>query len=265
MNKKSIHRPAESNNGVINIKTHSKKNELVKNAILYIKIVNEPEEKILEYVLEGIRNHKSKISIFTPNPEIIAYAQTKLNFREILNNATINLPDGIGIIWAGRMLKHSFQQRITGIDFMQQLCTIAAEKHLTIGLLGGKKGVAQKAVERLQELYPSIKIILIAEEWEEKFSKINIDILFIAFGFPKQEEFIASHLQASKIRCMMAVGGSFDYISGSIPRAPIFIRQIGMEWLFRLILQPWRLKRQLIGAKFFYLVLKERIGANYKS
>ena len=86
-----------------------------------------------------------------------------------------------------------------------------------------------------------------------------MDILFVAFGFPKQEQWIAENLDKIPVKVAMGVGGAFDYISGNVPRSPVFIRKLGLEWLFRLIIQPWRLKRQLALFKFIYLVLREKL------
>ncbi|MBI1919347.1 WecB/TagA/CpsF family glycosyltransferase, partial [Candidatus Microgenomates bacterium] len=92
----------------------------------------------------------------------------------------------------------------------------------------------------------------------EQFSNETIDVLFVAFGFPKQEEWMARNIGKVPVRIMAGVGGAFDYISGAVPRAPLPIRLIGFEWLFRLIIQPWRIKRQLALLVFIWLVIKER-------
>jgi len=88
----------------------------------------------------------------------------------------------------------------------------------------------------------------------------SIDLLFVAYGFPKQEEWMAEHIHNLPVQVMMGVGGAFDYISGQVPRAPRFLRKLGLEWLFRLAVQPWRLKRQLALFDFAFLVLKKRLS-----
>lgn len=164
---------------------------------------------------------------------------------------------------------------------MELLCRKSAEKGVTVGFLGGRNGVAEKAAECLTKQYPGLNVVFTGEEWpvepkgksiknkgkkntEHSSAPLYIppytypDILFVAYGFPKQEEWIAEHLEKLPVRVMMGVGGSFDYLSGEVSRAPLFLRRMGLEWLYRLFHQPWRLKRQLVLPKFILLVLKQR-------
>jgi N-acetylglucosaminyldiphosphoundecaprenol N-acetyl-beta-D-mannosaminyltransferase len=139
---------------------------------------------------------------------------------------------------------------------MQKLCQQVAEKPITVGFLGGRGGVAKKTAECLLGKYPKLQVKFIGEEWKQDQP---IDILFVAFGFPKQEEWMSHHINKIPVRVMMGVGGSFDYISGKIPRAPGFLRVVGLEWFYRLAKQPWRWKRQLALVEFLGLVLKEKL------
>jgi N-acetylglucosaminyldiphosphoundecaprenol N-acetyl-beta-D-mannosaminyltransferase len=250
---------------------------LKKIQILNVGITNETTEKILEYIFSSIRKGEEKQYIVTPNPEMLVYASKHSSFKEILNRATIALPDGVGVFIAAGLLGHKLQERIPGVDFMEELCRKATEKPVSIGFLGGKRGVARRAADCLARRYPGLKVRWVGEEWEnvrhekkmiqfdvEKgdikpyISKHDpIDILFVAFGAPKQERWIFEHLDELPVRIAMGVGGSFDYVSGDVVRAPFMIRAIGMEWLFRLIRQPWRIKRQLALFEFVYLLLQE--------
>ncbi|MGI8419713.1 MAG: WecB/TagA/CpsF family glycosyltransferase [Candidatus Levyibacteriota bacterium] len=248
--------------------------------ILGISITNEVKEKVLEYLLNRLKSPHDKTFIITPNPEMLVYASKHLDYRNKLNSADIALPDGVGISLASHFVGKPLQGRITGVDFIEELCKISREKTLSMGFLGGRDGVAELAVNRLKHKYPWIEVVFVGEEWPDNkknnelriknkekgtinhySSFINppqIDILFVAFGVPNQEEWITEHLYKLPIKAAMGVGGSFDFLSGKVWRAPKFIRVIGLEWLFRLIVQPWRWKRQLALLEFLVLIWKQK-------
>ncbi len=215
--------------------------------ILGVKIDDVTMDEALETVHNWL-NQKGKHYIVTPNPEIIVAAQKDKAYRRILNDADLSIPDGIGLKLSGR-IKNTF----AGVDFMEELVKQSIDWAATIGLLGGKDEVAEKCADCLRKKYPKLKISFVSEEP----GKIPAtDILFVAFGAPKQEYWIAANLDKIPVRVVMAVGGSFDYISGAVPRAPFWIRKAGFEWLFRLITQPWRIKRQLALIKYMLLLMK---------
>lgn len=222
--------------------------------ILGVRVANVTEQEALEFILNGLEKRGKKLAIFTPNPEIIMHADKDEAFRKILNSSDLALPDGTGVIWAGKLLGKPLKTRIAGADFMEKLVLLAEERGFTVGLMGGGPKIAERTAECLLRKYPSLKIVFASSEWAS--SQQAIDILFVALGFPKQEKWIYENLPRIPVRVAMAVGGSFDYISGQVPRAPLFIRTIGLEWLFRLMVQPWRLARQLVLLEFILLVLK---------
>lgn len=252
------------------------------NRLLGVSITSESSDEILEYVYRHVRTASEKLFIVTPNPEILVYAHKHPEYKGLLNQANLSLPDGVGVFVASGLLGHPLKERIPGVDFMEELCRRADGKALSIGLLGGKKGVAKRAAECLREKYPWVRIAFAAQEWPDIFEDsqtrdknkddevINpksyllnpqqIDILFVAFGFPKQEQWIYEHLDKLPVKAAMGVGGSFDFISGEVARAPYLIRAIGFEWLFRLIRQPWRIKRQAALLEFIGLIITERFG-----
>ena len=189
------------------------------------------------------------------------------------------MPDGIGVLLAGQVLHKRLKERITGVDLMEMLCKGVAEKPITIGFLGAGPHVAEQAAECLREKYPSLKIVfaesgnpddetvlMIQDKLAKKEIK-HINLLFVAFGSPKQELWIAKNLDKLPIDVAIGVGGAFDFISGKTKRAPKWVRNIGFEWLFRLIIQPWRIKRQLSLITFTWLVFKEifSLGTSSKS
>jgi N-acetylglucosaminyldiphosphoundecaprenol N-acetyl-beta-D-mannosaminyltransferase len=270
-------------------------NSLPKKEILGVGITSATEEKILEYIFSSVKKSNEKYYVVTPNPEIVVYAKDHPEFKSVLNKAEIGLCDGVGLSLAGKFLGKPIDARVTGVDLLEAICKKSVNQGakdvrnvVTVGFLGAGKGVALKASERLMSKYPGLKVVFVAEEWSEegfnfkkehevssskyqgdKTSKILnakdskhttdvIDVLFVAFGFPKQEEWMANHVGTLPVRVMVGVGGAFDYLSGTVSRAPKLIRSMGMEWLYRLIHQPWRLKRQLVLPQFLLLVLKEK-------
>jgi N-acetylglucosaminyldiphosphoundecaprenol N-acetyl-beta-D-mannosaminyltransferase len=149
--------------------------------------------------------------------------------------------------------------RIHGVDLMENLCREVSNRPITVGFLGAGPGVAEQAAECLKKRYPRLKVGLVTSEWSEALKDKKIDILFVAFGSPKQEIWIADNLKALPAKIIVGVGGAFDFISGKVPRAPKVFRSLGLEWLFRLSIQPWRIKRQLSLIKFVVLILKEKL------
>lgn len=227
--------------------------------ILGIKISDLSLESILEEVRKWLKNGERKHYIVTPNSEILVHAQKNKEFAKILDDADLALPDGIGVVLASKFLGREISERITGVDFMKNLCQIAQKEGFTIGLIGGGPAIAVKARECLLKMYPRLRIVLAQEEWDGDFKNTQIDILFVAFGAPRQEIWISKNLKKLPVKVAIGVGGAFDYLSGRVPRAPKWVQNLGFEWLFRLIRQPWRIKRQLALLKFVWLVVRERL------
>jgi N-acetylglucosaminyldiphosphoundecaprenol N-acetyl-beta-D-mannosaminyltransferase len=127
-----------------------------------------------------------------------------------------------------------------------------------VGFLGAGPHVAGLTAECLREKYPGLKINFTETEWNFEKEYPKTDILFVAFGSPKQEIWIAENLSRLPVKVAIGVGGAFDFVSGKVKRAPVFARKLGLEWLFRLIIEPWRIKRQTRLIKFIFLVCKEK-------
>lgn len=232
---------------------------LKKVDILGVGITAEKKEKILEYLIHELHHGKKKLFITTPNPEIIVYAQNHLAYKDKLNSSDIALHDGAGLTFAGQLLGRGLSERITGVDFIEELCKASREKPISMGFLGGWGTVAEATAECLKQKYPWIDIQFASGELpKDGLRGKTIDILFVAYGAPKQEEWIFTHLEQLPVKAAMGVGGAFDFISGNVPRAPKVMRSLGLEWLFRLIIQPWRLRRQLALVTFVSLILQER-------
>ena len=191
--------------------------------------------------------------IVTPNPEFLVAAHKDTVFKKILNDADLSIPDGVGLKLSGK-IKNTF----SGTDFMEELIRVAAEKGFTAGFLGGKDGVAEKCAECLKRKYPTLKVLFTSADAEAKIPPL--DLLFVALGHIKQEKWIAANLDKIPVHLAMGVGGAFDYLSGRVPRAPKWMRDLGFEWLFRLIMQPWRIKRQLALGQYIRYLLAEYIS-----
>lgn len=230
--------------------------------------------KKAELFLCSSTSHK----IFTPNPEMLVDAQKDSLFKKILNKSDINLCDGFGI----QLVSPGKTNRVTGVDFTLALCGLAERMGKSIYLLGsGLDEVVGKTAEVLQKKYPNLKIagfnkgpkIQIVDYELQAGDENNLiisdiiskspDILLVAFGHNKQEKWIEENLpKLPPVRVAVGVGGSFDYISGKVSRAPLFLRQIGLEWMYRLIKEPRRIKR-IFKATFWFLYLyyvKQRHG-----
>jgi len=236
-----------------------------KKIILGIRFNNAPENLILEYIVNSVKNSSEKYYIVTPNPELMVIAQRDTRYKKVLNGARLALPDGVGVMLASKLLKKGINQRITGVDLVNKLCKTVAEKPITVGFLGGGPDIADKTAECLTKKHPGLKVVF-AKSGNPDESTINlikkkIDILFVAFGSPKQELWISDNLNKLPVKVFIGVGGAFDFISGKVKRAPAWMQDLGLEWLFRLILQPWRWRRQVALIYFIILILKEKFSS----
>ncbi len=306
--------------------------------MLGISITSSSKKEILEFLQKYLlQRQKAKgkrqklkakpLVIVTPNPEQIVLAQKNTHFAQILNQADVALPDGVGVVWASRFLtlthRHAdtstLARAIPGVEFMGDLVTLAAKQGYRLALIGGRGGVAVEALECLRRRHPGLvgwaedgpelqirpirpaspelqrgEPISQSDQSMQQFNNVTMQqfeggpigkyikeivrkirstqtrIIFVGLGAPKQELFIqalsrqlsvVSQAESRKLKSdgsvvLMVVGGSFDIITGRIPRAPQFIRNFGLEWLWRLVRQPWRFKRQLALVKFVFLVLR---------
>ncbi len=233
---------------------------LTKKKILQIDFTEDDLQSILEYIVEKLQKNTKKFYIVTPNPELLMIANKDRDYKNILNQAEIALPDGIGVLFAGQILGKPLHGRITGVDFMEFLCERLSKRPITVGFLGGSGDVADMTAECLRQKYPGLSVSFISQEVPENLQDVKCDMLFVAFGSPKQEKWIAQNLEKLPIKAAMGVGGAFDMISKRFLRAPSFMQKLGLEWLFRLIQQPWRIKRQLRLFEFMLLVFSERFN-----
>ena len=235
-----------------------------KENILGVNVSVTSYEDLKKCVEEDIKNNK-KSFIVAINPEKILKAREDEKLKDLLNSADYQIPDGIGVVYASKLKKGKIKSRITGIDCMEMLCREANNKRYKIFLYGAKKEVIKEAKKSLEKKYENIKIVGAIDGYEKNNDKIikeinksKADIIFVALGSPKQENWILENKDKVCIKIFQGVGGSFDVISGNIKRAPIWMQKIGLEWLYRLIKEPKRIFRQIKLVKFLVLVLFKR-------
>ena len=213
----------------------------------------------------------------TPNPEMLVLASKDPVFRKVLRQADLALPDGIGLLFAAKLRGKHIPERVSGTDFFEDLAGLAVHKGLPVYLLGGgTTDVAKRAASALRQKYPGLKVVG-AESggqvsrsaeglWQmdaallDRIRSAGPAMLFVAFGHGKQEMWITDHLASlPSVRLAIGIGGAFDFIAGDVPRAPALMRKIGLEWLWRLLLQPSRLGRIWTAVVVFpWLALRDR-------
>ena len=205
---------------------------------------------------------------------VVAYDHEE--FRNVLNEADIHIIDGIGVLSAGSILNINVGDRLTGVDLMKMILEHCEKEPLRVLLLGSKPELADNIAKCYSEKYPNAQFVGLQgieniqnpkNEEEMRIFSIVSDmrphIIFASFGSPGQELWFWRHRAQLKGIVCIEVGGGFDFISGRVKRAPQFLRAIGLEWLFRLIIQPWRWRRQLRLFRFIYLVFKQKIAKVY--
>jgi len=210
----------------------------------------------------------NKSNIFFVNIDCLYKAQSDNEYRNALTSASLILPDGIGLKLLTRIIGGRMKENCNGSDFSPIFMSKAVKRGYKIFFLGGKDNVAQKAADNMRKKIPGIQIVGTHEGYfnseEDVINKINdslADILFVAMGVPLQEKWIARNRNKLNPKLCLGVGALFDYLSGTIKRAPKFIQIIKLEWLWRVIMEPKRLwKRYLVDdMKFFWLVLKQKL------
>lgn len=205
--------------------------------------------------------------VITLNAEIVYQALSTPELLKIINGADLVTPDGIGIVWAGRHLGYPFEERVSGIDLLYLICEQAPRENWKIYLLGAAPGIADEASRQLAQDYPGINICgthngYFSEEQQqvimEEIKQLQPDILFVALGAPGQEYWINQFKFALAVPVAIGVGGSFDVVAGVKSRAPQWVIKANLEWLYRLLKEPNRFKRQLALPKFVLLVLRHK-------
>jgi N-acetylglucosaminyldiphosphoundecaprenol N-acetyl-beta-D-mannosaminyltransferase len=205
--------------------------------------------------------------IATVNPEFLVRSRVEPKFRAALQKAALCIPDGIGVLWAARWMGKPLRERVAGSDLVPRLSSEAAKSGWRVFFLGAAPGVAVKTAQILSVQYPDLVVAgtfagsPAPEEEDAIVSRIvasRADLVFVAYGAPKQDIWLSRNLVRTGAKVGMGVGGSFDFITGIQKRAPRWVQRSGFEWFYRLVREPWRWRRQLALPKFVWLVLLER-------
>ena len=204
--------------------------------------------------------------IVTPNPEIVWLCRGDDGLRGAINDAFLVLPDGIGVIYGAKILGTPLKARIPGIDFITALLARMAENGKSVFLFGSKPGVAEAAAENLKAAHPGIVISGTCDGYFtddgpiiEKINSASPDLLLVCLGAPKQELWMAENVSKLDVRLMAGLGGSLDVFAGNVKRAPEAWQRLGLEWLYRLIKEPRRIKRMIKLPLFVLAVIMKRI------
>jgi N-acetylglucosaminyldiphosphoundecaprenol N-acetyl-beta-D-mannosaminyltransferase len=265
--------------------------------ILGVLVDNLTLEEAINQVGEMMRQDGSHL-VVTPYSESIVLAQSDSHFRKVINQADLSIPDGISLKAVASYLnmpaKNIFQAlangfkvgwriltderrltglkaQVSGVDLLIKLCQEAALRKWRVFFLGGQGEVAKKSAANLKKKLPD----LIIKTWPgskditqetpqerkailERINQFQPDLLFVAYGHGIQEKWLKKNLPQLKVKVAMGVGGAFDYFSGKVPRAPAWMRERGLEWFYRLIRQPWRLRRQLTIFYLLWLVFQAK-------
>lgn len=224
--------------------------------------MKEAVQKTMEFLNDGGQH-----IICTPNPEIVMEAQEDEELMEILKAADMVVADGIGIVWASKYSTVRLRERVSGFDLTQSLFKEIKGKGYGVYLFGGAPGVASAAAKRMTKLYEGLSIVGTRNGYfnskDEKkiiedIKKAKPSVLLVGLGSPKQEKWIYDNMRFTGASVCIGVGGSFDVMSGSIKRAPVFFRKLGIEWFYRLITQPKRIFRMLKIPKFVFTILSNK-------
>ena len=224
--------------------------------ILGIDVDNINVEEAGEITKQLVENsNKSCKVIVAPNTEFIMMAQKDEEFYNILRGADLATPDSVGVVIGGKLQKKPLKQRIPGQMYFRKVLEVGEKEGWTFYLLGGKDDVPALAAENLKKIYPNIKIVGYHEGFFEKDSEEKViaeinelkpNVLFVAMGAPIQEKWIEKHKHELKVDVAAGQGGTFDYEAGKIKRAPVLFQKLGIEWFWRLMLQPSRIFRMIV-------------------
>ncbi len=222
-----------------------------------------------EGIIEDLRNRiesGKQSTIIAVNPEKVMAAQRDPQVKQLINASTYQIADGVGILLAAKLKGGQITSRVTGVDMMSALLRFASEDGLPVYFFGAKEEVVAKAIANIQETFPAIKVAGYTNGYDkdeealvQRIQQSGAKMIFVALGSPKQELWIQRNMpKLSNVQVFQGVGGSFDVFSGTVKRAPVAFRKLGLEWLYRLIASPSRIKRQLVLPIFLLKVLRSR-------
>lgn len=202
--------------------------------------------------------------VITLNPEIIMAAEQQPALASVVRQAALSLPDGAGVVWAIRRQGYTDQIRVPGIEYSAGMLAQCAQQGLPVALIGASPAVMEKLPEALSKQYPGLNIVFYhhgyfeTPEQRHHIAKLCADtapaIVLVALGFPAQDQWIVDYDSQFNHAVLVGVGGSFDVWTGTVERAPAFMRQLNLEWCYRFVKQPWRIRRA--GKQLALFVIK---------
>lgn len=236
-------------------------------SLLGVKVHNLDMATTLAAIRGFIASGKPHI-IVTADASGIARAQTDEDFRNLINEADLVTPDGVGVIWGAAKLGTPLIERVSGVEIAEQMCRLSAEDGFSIYFLGAAPGVAALAAEKMSQKYPGLKIAATHNGYFDPSEDAAVaaevkasgaQALLVAMGIPRQEKFIRDNMDKLGVSVAMGVGGSFDVFSGKVKRAPKLIQKCGIEWLYRFLQDPKnKLSKIRLVRQFRAMVRREK-------
>ena len=247
-------------------------------AIKRVKILGIPVDNVdmrssLDFIDTIIRKDKQRQYILAVNPEKVRVLKRDNSLREMFESAALLIPDGIGVVLAMRWLYGLSAKRVPGAELMPNICKLSAEKGYKIFVYGATERVNKNAAEKLNQEYPGIQIVgrchgYIGDDGMDKLvqaiNRSQANVLFVALGSPSQELWIQKYLPGLSVNICQGIGGTLDAITGNVKRAPKLFLKTGLEWLYRLIAEPKRIRRQINLPVFAIQVALEKLRTNRK-
>ena len=231
---------------------------------LFDKLYKKSAQSFYEILSDNLKNNK-KTFVVTANPETFMISEKNEDVRKmLLDKETVMVPDGIGVLKAGKKIGYNIEERITGIDIANELLKFGNEQKKSIYLFGSKQEVIDSMKIVIKEQYPNLKLVGTSNGYVtdkdkvfDEIVKLEPDIVLVALGIPLQEMLIYKHLNRFKKGIFVGVGGSFDVMSGMKKRAPKIFIKLNLEWLYRIMKEPKRLKRFYdSNVKFLFRIKK---------
>jgi N-acetylglucosaminyldiphosphoundecaprenol N-acetyl-beta-D-mannosaminyltransferase len=213
--------------------------------------------------IERLVEHGGHHLVATVNPEFVMRAQQDREFARVLESADLCLADGVGVVWAARRQGCAISEPVPGVDLIAPLAAMCARRGFRLFLLGAEPGVAADLASRLQAEHPGLQVASHPGSTDRSSDAETLKmirahgahVLLVAFGAPKQELWIDRLKDELNVSVAIGVGGAFDYLAGRVPRAPVWMRRAGLEWLHRLVRQPWRARRMVVLPAYAFKVL----------
>jgi len=241
--------------------------------ILGVRVDRVTMNQAIERIESFIKNSDSHVVVTADSSGL--YAQLKdRELHSIMEGADLVTPDSFGVVWAAKKMNEKVEGRVNGVEIMDRVCALSAQKGYRLFFLGASPGVAEQAAERMRLKYPGTNIVgtrhgyfpssddaVVAEE----IAPLKPDVLFVAMGIPRQEKFIASTKNIVKFKVGIGVGGSFDVFSGNSKRAPKLVQKVNLEWLWRLIQNPKKISKCASLPKFVFAVVKDSRKQSHQS